>query len=32
MFKNNGVLFQDEDWNRLKETSMQDLSLGLLHS
>ena len=31
-FKNNGILFRDEDWNRLKKIGTQGPSAGLLHS
>ena len=29
-FKNNGILFRDEDWNRLKKIGAQGPSAGLL--
>jgi len=31
-FKNNGILFRDEDWNRLKTIGAQGPSAGLPHS
>ena len=31
-FKNNGILFQDEDWNRLKKIGTWDLNVGWLYS
>jgi len=31
-FKNNGMLFRDEDWTRLKKIGMERCSVGLLRS
>lgn len=31
-FKNNGILFRDEDWNRLKKIGAQDLNVGSPYS
>ena len=31
LFKNDGILFRDEDWNRLKKIGMRGPNAGLLH-
>ena len=31
-FKNNGIIFRDEDWNRLKKIGTRNLNVGWLYS